>query len=73
VYRPTRWRYGRNGLHGREVPARCNAAQNGCTTTEIMRPLNSINNTPINECCDDRMNLRMGICDGSHSCRALVD
>jgi hypothetical protein len=27
---------------------------------EIMRLLNSINNTPISECCDDRMNLRIG-------------
>jgi hypothetical protein len=42
---------------------RCTAAQNGCTTSEIMRLLNSINNTPIRECCDDRANRRMGICD----------
>jgi hypothetical protein len=37
---------------------RCTAAQNGCTTSEIMRLLNSINNTPISECCDDRANRR---------------
>jgi hypothetical protein len=41
----------------------CNASQNGCTTSEIMRLLNSINNTPISECCDDRMNLRFRICN----------
>jgi hypothetical protein len=42
---------------------RCIAAQNGCTTSETMRLLNSINNTPISECCDDRANRRIGLCD----------
>jgi hypothetical protein len=50
---------------------RCIAAQNGCTTSETMRLLNSINNTPISECCDDRANRRMGICDADALLRAL--
>jgi hypothetical protein len=37
----------------------CPAAQNGCTTSEIMRLLNTIANTSISECCDDRMNRSM--------------
>src|SRR5450755_4262677 len=46
---------------------RCTAAQNGCQPqkSEIMRLLNSINNTPISECCDDRANRRMDFCDAA--------
>jgi hypothetical protein len=38
---------------------RCNAAQNGCTTSETIELLNAINNTPINECCNHRRNPRI--------------